>query len=425
MVKVNIDAVVHGMVAGKDISGQHGLLLLPKGTVISEEHLRSMRAFGVRDVEILAPQPDTDGQDEADDGDFAETLARCRALLRPRFAALDIAAPFGQAVFELAAGRAASRALAEGLDLDAAALTPSLTGFAPERQLFGPETIDPASLVSGEVELATLPEVHVRLLSALEAENTTPQDLAAIIGRDPSLSAKLLRLVNSPHYAARTPIDSITRAVAMVGRKELTTLVLGLAALTAFDDIEPGLWDMRAFWRHAAACAVYASLLAAACPGTASDRAFVGGLLHDIGQLVILRKLPAAAARALLLSRVEGLPDTEAETAVLGFDHALVGQTLLTGWHFPETLTRLVADHHQPPSDAASRETALVHVADILATAWSWPAFSGSPVPALREAAWQSLGLPEYLLPEVAAAGDDRIRDIEAVFFRRDQGKPQ
>ncbi|MEA4855555.1 MAG: HDOD domain-containing protein [Solidesulfovibrio sp.] len=421
MVKVSIEEVKNGMVAGKDVSGQHGVLLLPKGSVISEEHLRAMRAFGVRDVEVVAQGP-ADGDD--DEG-FAEVLARCRALLRPRFAALDLAAPFGQMVFERAAARAAAQALAEGLDLDAAADTPSLTGFAPERQLFGPENIDPASLVSGEVELATLPEVHVRLLEALQAEHSSAQDLAAIIGRDPSLSAKLLRLVNSPHYGSRAPIDSIARAVAMVGRKELTTLVLGLAALTAFDDIEPGLWDMRAFWRHAAACAVYASLLAAACPGTAPDRAFVGGLLHDIGQLVILRKLPAAAARALLLSRVEGLPDAEAETAVLGFDHALVGRTLLTSWHFPETLTRIAADHHHPPGDVASRETALVHVADILATAWAWPAFSGSPVPALSEAAWRSLGLPETLLAEVAAAGDDRVCDIEAVFFSRGQTTPQ
>ena len=76
-------------------------------------------------------------------------------------------------------------------------------------------------------------------------------------------------------------------------------LVLGLAALSAFSDIAPGLCDMRGFWGHAAACGVYASLLAAACPGTAPERVFVGGLLHDIGQLVIMRKLPAAALRGL------------------------------------------------------------------------------------------------------------------------------
>lgn len=415
MVKVSIDDVEHGMVAGQDISGQQGVLLLPKGGVIADEHLRAMRALGMRDVDVLAPGD----ADDADDGAerFAETLARCRALLRPRFAALDLAAPFGRTVFDLAARRAAARTLAEGLDLDAARTAPCLLGFAPERQLFGPETIDPASLVSGEVELATLPEVHVRLLEALQADNATTQDLAAVIGRDPGLSAKLLRLVNSPHYASRTPVDSIARAVAMVGRRELTILVLGLAALDAFDDIEPGLWDMRGFWRHAAACAVYAGALAAACPGTAPDRAFIGGLLHDIGQLVILRKLPAAAARALLLSRVEGLPDAEAETAVLGFDHAAVGGVLLAGWHFPDSLVRLAADHHHPDGEAASRETALVHTADILACAFAWPAFSGSPVPALSEVAWRSLGLGASVLAAVAEAGDARIRDIESVFF--------
>lgn len=414
MPKVSIDAVEPGMVAGADIPGPQGLPLLPKGGAISEAHLRAMRALGLRTVEVAGEEPET-----ADNDLFAETLARCRALLRPRFAALDLTAAFGQAVFDLSAHRAAVHVLDEGLDLDAVATSPALLGLAPERQLFGPESLRPADLVSGDVELATLPEVHVRLLEALQAENASAHDLAAVIGRDPGLAAKLLRLVNSPAYAPRVPIDSITRAVTMVGRKELTTLVMSLAALDAFDDIEPGLWDMRAFWRHAASCAVYAALLAEACPGTAPDRAFVGGLLHDIGQLVILRKLPAAAGRALLLSRVEGLPDSEAETAVLGFDHTAVGRVLLTGWHFPDSLVRIAADHHHPAADDASRETALVHVADILAAAFAWPAFPGPPVPALDLPAWQALGLAPTVLATVAEAGESRIRDIESVFFSR------
>ena len=174
---------------------------------------------------------------------------------------------------------------------------------------------------------------------------------------------------------------------------------------------------MRAFWRHAAACGVYASLLAAACPGTSPERTFIGGLLHDIGQLVILRKLPAAAGRALLLSRVEGLPIAEAETAVLGFDHTAVGRALLTNWNFPEALTTMTADHLRPDGRPESRETALIHVADILATAWMWPAFTAAPVPALSEEAWRSLGIDDAVLAGVAEAGDARIRDIESVFF--------
>ena len=205
--------------------------------------------------------------------------------------------------------------------------------------------------------------------------------------------------------------------MSLAGRTELTSLILGLAALSSFSDIAPGLCDMRAFWQHAAACAAYAGLLAERCPGTVRDRVFVGGLLHDLGQLVILRKLPAAAGRALLLSRVECLPISDAETAVIGFDHAAVGQVLLTRWNFPDSLTAMVADHHKPDARPETRETSLVHVADILATAWAWPAFGGAPVPALSQAAWESLGMSETVLAEVAAAGDERIQSIESVFF--------
>lgn len=415
MVKHSIEDVTPGMVVGRDVRGQDGALLAPRGATITEAQLRTMRAFGVRAVDVAGG----DGDPETDEAAvrLAATAQRCRELLRPRFQALDLESPFGRAVFELAVNRAAARVAAQRLDLDAVAGRPALTCPPPEQQLFDQDAVDPASLVSGDVELATLPEVYVRLLEALQSETTSAGDLAGIIGRDPSLTAKLLKLVNSPLFGSRTPVDSIGRAVAMAGRKELTVLVTGLAAVSAFSDIAPGLYDMRMFWRHAASCAVYASLLAHAVPGAAPDRTFVGGLLHDIGELVILRKLPAAAGRALLLSRVEELPASEAEIAVLGFDHAAVGRALLTNWNFPPSLAAMTADHHQPDGQPRSRETAIVHIADILAQAWVWPAFSGPPVPAASEAAWRSLGLSEAILDEAAAAGDARIGEIESLFF--------
>ncbi|EFL50321.1 putative signal transduction protein [Solidesulfovibrio fructosivorans JJ]] len=410
---VSIDDIKDGMVTAEDVHGQQGVLIIPRGTVLGEEQIRAMRAYGVRDVAMVsdAVQPD----DTA--ARIAASEARCRELLRPRFSGLDLDAPFGRAVFDLAAERAASRALEAGIDWDAPLSEPCLLAPPPEEQLFSATAVDPAGLVSDEVELATLPEVHLRLLDALQSETSSSQELAACIGHDPGLTTKLLGLVNSPHYGSRAPVDSISWAVSMVGRKELTTLAMGLAAVSAFDDIAPELWDMRAFWGHAAACGVYASLLAEDCPGTAPHRVFVGGLLADIGQLVILRKLPAAACRALLLSRTEGLPIAVAETAVLGFDHTAVGRTLLAHWHFPQALTAMVADHLRPDGRPETRETALVHVADILATAWAWPAFSSAPVPALSEAAWDSLGIAPETLAQVAEAGDVRIRDIESVFF--------
>jgi len=421
--KISIDDVQLGMVPGQDVSGQNGMVLAARGTPLSEEHLRALRAFGVRYVDVADGGTAAGVEDAAEAA--AENEARCREMLRPRFAALDLSTAFGKEVFDLAVRRAADCVISENLDLDAFQDAPLLSTLPPEQHLFGARGIAPDSLVTGEVELATLPEIYVRLLRALHSENTSAQELAGIIGRDPSLTAKLLKLVNSPHFASRTPVDTILRAVSMVGQTELTSLILGLAALSSFSDIAPGLCDMRAFWRHAAACGTYAGLLAGFCPGAAGERVFVGGLLHDIGQLVILRKLPAAAGRALLLSRVECLPISEAETAVLGFDHAAVGRVLLARWNFPDTLADMAANHHKPDGRPESRETALVHIADILATAWAWPAFGGAPVPALHEKAWASLGLSETVLAEVAATGDNRIREIESVFFTESTGLAQ
>jgi HD-like signal output (HDOD) protein len=411
--KVSIQDVTPGMVVERDVNGQNGALLAPRGLTLAEGHIRTLRAFGVHAVDIVSDGPEPDAAIEA----FQEAETACLIALRPRFAALDLLAPFGETLWRLAATRLARHMVAAALPLEGLLETQPLLCLPPEQHLFTRQQFDPAWLVSGEVELATLPEVHARLIQALSAPTSSPASIAAVIKHDPSLTAKLLKLVNSPLYGMASPIDTISRAVSVVGQKELSTLVLGLAACQAFTDIDPELCDMRAFWRHAAACGVYASGLAEACPGTAPDRVFVGGLLHDIGQLVILRKIPAAAGRALLLSRIEGLPLCEAETAVLGFDHAQVGRALLTNWNFPASLRDMVADHHQPSGRSEARETAIIHVADILATALDASAKGGPLVPPLAEAAWHCLGLPESTLMTVAEAGDERIRDIEDVFF--------
>lgn len=413
MSKVSIQDVTPGMEVARDVNGQNGRLLAPRGLTLAEEHIRAMRAFGVQTVEIVSDGPEPDAE--------AETVAAyetaCRQRLRPRFAALDLRGPFGETLWRLAADRCAARLRAEDLPLESFQEKTPLLCLPPEQHLFTQQQVDPPALVSGEVELATLPEVHARLLQALGAPNSSPASIADVVRHDPSLTAKLLKLVNSPAYGTPHHVDSISRAVSMVGQKDLSSLVMGLAACQAFPDIAPDLCDMRAFWSHAAACGVYAAALAEACPGTAPDRVFIGGLLHDIGQLVILRKIPAAAGRAMLLSRIEGLPLPEAETAVLGFDHALVGKALFTNWHFPASLRDMVANHHQPSGRPEDKETAIIHVADIMATALAWPALPGPLVPPLNETAWHSLGLPESILRDVAAAGDDRIRDIEDVFF--------
>lgn len=418
MVKVRIEDVTDGMIVTTDVSAPDGGCLVSQGRSLSQADIRTMRAFGVQAVDIVSDEPEPDTTLEQ----LERAEAACRVLLEPRFAALDRTAPFGEALWKLAVTRAARQALAAPSLPEVSPDEPDMVSLPPEQSLFDTARFSPKGLVSGKVELATLPEVHVRLLQALAAPNSTARGIADVLRHDPSLTAKLLRLVNSPLYAPVSPIETIHRAVTVVGQKELTTLVFGLAACSAFADIPPELCDMRAFWHEAAACGAYAATLAEACPGTTADRAFVGGLLHDIGKLVILQKIPAAEGRALLLAKIERIPLHEAERAVLGFDNTAVSRALLSRWHFPGSLITMVADHHQPSDRPEARETAIIHVADILAAALAGPLRSGPQVPPVDDAAWRSLGLPETMLAEVAATGDARIDDIEAVFF--DSGRP-
>ena len=237
-----------------------------------------------------------------------------------------------------------------------------------------------------------------------------------MVNTDVGLSAKLLKLVNSPFFGFTTTIDSVTRAVSLVGVKELSTLALGISTINFFKDIPAELMDMAVFWKHSLRCAIFAKLLAVR-QGLPSDRFFTGGLLHDVGRLVMFKNMPYASTEAMLYARGAMVPLVEAEAEVLGFDHTEVGRLLLGQWQFPPNLTMLIAHHHDPGSAADPREAAVLQLADNLANAAEIAAGGMYVLPGMERAAWDSLALEVEDLEEVMALHDAHIEDITATFL--------
>jgi putative nucleotidyltransferase with HDIG domain len=228
-----------------------------------------------------------------------------------------------------------------------------------------------AGLMPGDIDglaerarLPALPQVFLELQHAMEREEPSYEELAAIISKDPRLAASLLRLVNGPLFGFRAPVETVTRAVAAAGTRRVTSLALGTFVLGLFRERPPHVVNLHDFWLHSVATALMAQALAARLGRDDPERYFVAGLLHDMGWLAICAVWPAGAERVLDRCRDLGQTLTEAERAELGMTHGDLGAAMLRRWNLPVVLLDAVRHHHEPSEAPASDEALLVHLAD-------------------------------------------------------------
>ena len=233
-------------------------------------------------------------------------------------------------------------------------------------------------LVTGSIKLVSVPELYVRLNEAVENPASTTAKIGQIISQDPALTAHLLKIANSPLYGFTSKIDTISRAVMVIGTRGLRDLALATSAVDIFSKIPGTMISMASFWRHSIFTGVIARILAGRCNVLHSERLFVTGLLHDIGQLIIFYKLPEMARDALYRSRSTGQLLHEAEREVMGFDHAMVGGEILRLWNLPVSLAEAVTYHHEPDgTDEYALEAAIIHLASSLASIGEGMTLSG------------------------------------------------
>ena len=223
----------------------------------------------------------------------------------------------------------------------------------------------PQDLVERNVRLVSLPEVCIQVQALADSPHTTAEDIGEVVGKDTALTSRLLKLVNSAYFGMPVKIDTITRAVNMIGMRELRNLTMAASAAEVFARVPGDLIDMASFWQHSVYCALLARNLAQHCNVLHSERLFTAGLLHDVGRLLMLMKLPDETAQAESLRQQSDKDICEYEQQLLGFDHAEVGQVLLLHWNMPANLCASIRYHHDPRSaHDAHLEAALIHIAD-------------------------------------------------------------
>jgi len=243
--------------------------------------------------------------------------------------------------------------------------------------------------------LPTLPVIVYKLLKLIESPTSTAAELAEVIARDQALTARILRLVNSSFYALRSEVVKISHAIALLGFVAIKNLALGLSVVDMFGR-RAGELDGEAFWGHSLCCATCARLIAEHVRYTPAEEAFVAGLLHDIGKLVMNEHFPNKFDTALRAAREYLLPLTTAERRVFETDHAELGAALAEHWHLPEALRTAIAGHHAPsPTD---KLTNITYLANALAKAKQIGSGGDVVLEPLDDRAWATVGLDERTL---------------------------
>jgi len=229
--------------------------------------------------------------------------------------------------------------------------------------------LGPTELVGQLDRLPSLPSLYVEIVEQLQDPETDLQNLAATIAKDIAMTAKLLKLVNSAYFGLRREITNCDEAVAYLGVNTLKTLVLTLHAFGQFEACCHNGVALEQIWAHSLEVAAAARRIAELehAPVALAEQAFVAGMLHDAGQLILAANLPAQYAAVIQTARAAPAPLQVSEAEILGTTHAELGGYLLGLWGLPVPVVEAIALHHQPRFAIAPLFSALtaVHVADM------------------------------------------------------------
>ncbi len=194
-----------------------------------------------------------------------------------------------------------------------------------------------------------------RLMASLAERDVEYAAIGELIEKDTVISASVLQMVNSAMYARRGTVNSVRHALALIGLAKVRNLVLGMSLTRIWNSVRmPPSWSMARFNMHSSATAVLSDCLAQRVAVNYGEGAFVAGLLHDVGRLLIALSLPAEHKKIVNLHRESGRPIYECELEILGFTHPELSAEALKFWNLPEPIAIAALYHHDPASDPST-----------------------------------------------------------------------
>ena len=411
---VKVCDLVAGQALASDVSNLRGQVIAPAGAAMSPRLLSILRAWGVQEVTVesdpLDPPPMVDPLAVVPSSEASEVPDDAGDMTHPALLeVLAIAARLKAKTTESRAG-AISPVEANASDRSSAVARPH-----PSWQPISAETV-----AARAGTLATLPPIYFRVERAINHPASSSADIAAVLGSDQALSARLLRIANSAFYGFPRRVEGIGDAVRIIGTRQLHDLVLATVVLTQFRGVDSRLVSMKSFWQHSLACGLASRAIASLRRETNTERYFVAGLLHDIGSLVLYQHFAERAQVALDHHRHANLALDQAERTIIGCDHGGVGAALIGAWKLPQFFREAAGNHHCQGHRSHTAGTAIIHLADLMALALGLGSNGEERLPPFSHAAWDMVRLDVASLGPIADQVLAQFADTQRTFFSED-----
>lgn len=268
-------------------------------------------------------------------------------------------------------------------------------------------------------DIATLPEVTIKIIGIVEDHKSTARDLHEVIKNDPALSVKVLKVVNSAFYGLPGQVASVDRAIILLGLSAVKNIAIAASIARLFKGKRISeQFSAADLWRHSVGVAVAAKALAKCSPHPVmADEIFVAGLIHDIGTLVERQAFPDQFSEVIQRCTDDGDADFLAtEREVIGADHQAFGVGLTTKWKFPRHLRAAVGFHHGPESVSVELRNiaTVIQAADILACEEKVGFYYTARGKAISQEMLDTLAITQEQVDEVRANVPAQLEEAEA-----------
>lgn len=273
-------------------------------------------------------------------------------------------------------------------------------------------------------KLASLPAVYHRIREQLESPDGSVTEAARLVSIDPALTSRLLHVVNSAMYGFSGQISTVSRAVQLLGLRQVHDLVLSMSLSAIFDGLRPAVMDVPRFWRNSVMRGLCARAGARMRGVIDAERMFVEGLLADIGHLVMYHTIPHLVEDARLAAQAANRPLHEMEQESIGCDFAEVGATLLGLWRLPSGIASAVGGQNDPRlAGEHSFEASLLLLANRIIEADEENLTSEEAAQRIPQPLWAQMSLEPENIAAIREDAELNLAAVIAAFFPNLHGK--
>ncbi len=261
-------------------------------------------------------------------------------------------------------------------------------------------------IINSLSSLPSMPHTYLKVKKCLaDIDNVSIDQIADLIEEDTSISAELLRWANSALFGQRHQVDTVKRAVLVLGLDIVEGLILSESVFSSVAPVNAEGFDLKTFQTHSIACGITAKLLISELPYMDTkdeDWAFTAGLLHDIGKLIEARYLDEQFKKIIIMAREKKISILKAEYEIMGTTHEEIGGYLADWWSLPSFIVNAIRWHHEPALCNADREIiAAVHVADVLVQQFVLGSSGNYILPEADPEIWARFNLTEETLSSI------------------------